>query len=272
MEKCDYFEGIPLKIFWIPDYSYDEEEKGYCLSYLNGTGFHYREGDKIPWRGMSYMYGKNFCVAHVDEEDNLYLFLFENGLFKKVFKGEEIDILEKTTEFWGYVVYTSAGFPLWVESWYRLNNYYRSIIVFKKNKAELSEMTKPIYNLLYDYKKLIGGENSLSINASYSFQRLRDIAKSAILNTNRPEDYYIELDDEIYDYAIEDYGAFLELVHNGNYSGEDQKIALMSEAKEFLEHYDEITPEVFFKWNETPEEDRTWAKETDALIRNWAKP
>jgi hypothetical protein len=230
---------------------------------MGGALNHYAEGSYVPWRAMSYNLGKDFnALDYVIDEQKPYVYIFRDGKFVKQYEGEECsEIYESILDF---PTYNKNGELLSLYTPENVSMYFDTIKEHWEVMHMLNIRAKSIQTILnraFQAKLILPDEfNEAQIDIDWLKKRVAELYIK-----RRESDFYAMFDaDDIY---FSYYGAYLELVHDNKYDGLKRE-ALMQEAKCFVLNHN-VSLDMYFSWNETPEEDRGWIKETDEFILNW---
>lgn len=275
--------GDQLKIFSVPIYYYnDTEYKKYKVSgkeyrflgFMRGNLRNYSVGSKVPWRDNSYNYSPDFTVVDVGISDwPTLLFGFSNGKLST--------IIEYDSEFPKNCSYLFEGARKIIDGTgneldirYDLLHYYiKAYQAEIKNRFRIINKFSLISGFMLKYQYPNTTDSHDDFNKAYD--ALRELEDESIEhNAKYLKSFYKVPDPMINDF--EDYGGYLELVDRYQdeekrpllYDKNDTYSALMHESKRFVVEND-LSLEEYFKWNQTPEEDKKRFVEIDKIIRDW---
>ena len=264
--------GDQLKIFDVPYYCYNEKEyrlsrqmhsNWYFLSRMGGSLKYYNIGDDVPWRAMSYNYGKNFVVIDPGfKKGDELLYVFRDGKVAEQLESEEI----KDWEFLDVYYYNKQG--VWLNITFKSDIciYINNTHLYWDLKQSVNKKSANLHRVLEKYRIIDRTDeaSALYLKATQDLDFIEKTLFNQAIEDNRPEYFY---DMDMLGVEFMDYGAYIQLIHEGQYTG-DAFESLVLEAKYHIEKYD-ITPHMFFEWNDTPEEDKEWIIEVDEFVRDY---
>ena len=276
--------GDQLKIFDVPCYyfnhnqydKYKETGEEYSfLGFMGGYLSNYPIDADVPWRALCYNYTPNFTVVDVGCDDDNYpyptmIFGFSDGKLISVNEYDEEKLNDYSNLFGDNItVIDGYGALLTIEDIYMLRDFVDASLEEKRNRFRLLRQTKKITKVLLDYSRIITEDPNYKDkhdDCEYASQVLYEIEDKMLkANAQYVDAFYKENANN--SFAM--YGGYLDAVkYYGERNDFDKDLlpALLHEAQKYIEDK-MLNLEDFFKWNQTPEEDKEWIREIDKKIR-----